>query len=163
MLRFVAEQWDKNKYRLEEDIRKNLEIYNTGKYRFLVKKVVELILNDENAIEEEWDVDKIVEIDHGEYQGILLYLIPRFVYLPSENDYLMTYVGYGSCSGCDTLLSIQSEFLVNDTLDEEEKQELHETAVKEYMQLCLHILQNMTKPYNHGWRYEERFEHIENK
>jgi hypothetical protein len=80
----------------------------------------------------------------------LLFLIPTKVYQPAEYEYLMTFVSYGSCSGCDTLLSIQ-------TFDEE----LTENMLKDYMSLCKDLVCNIIKPYNCGWRNESVFETVE--
>ena len=159
MLKFCQKQWDKNKDRLEKDIRANLALYNKFSYKDLVIKVVDLIFNDENE-DNGWDVwrfdsEKITEIDNGDWQGTLLYLIPRDTYQPAEYEYLMTYVGYGSCGGCDTLQSIQSWYF--DKLDEEQKEDM----VKQFMSLCLHIVQNTIKPYNDGWREEDEFKTVE--
>ena len=88
-----------------------------------------------------FDIGNLHEIDDGDYQGTLLYIIPKKTYQPSYWEYVATYVYYGSCSGCDTLLGILSygEDLPN------------EVQVKEYAELCLDILQHCKYPFN----YEE--------
>lgn len=159
MLKFCVKQWSKNKDRLEKDIRANLALYNEFSYKDLVVKVVDLIFNDENE-DDGWDVwrfdsEKITEIDNGDWQGTLLYLIPRDTYQPAAYEYLMTCVDYGSCGGCDTLQSIQSWCF--DELNEEQKEDM----VKQFMGLCLHIVQNTIRPYNNGWRKEDEFKHVE--
>lgn len=45
--------------------------------------------------------ETVHSIDDGDYQGTLLFLIPADLYQPSV--YWYAFVGYGSCSGCDTL------------------------------------------------------------
>lgn len=160
MLKFCVNQWDKNKNKLEEDIKKNIKEYNEYTYKDLVKKVVELILNDEdNDWDDKWDAENITEIDNGDYQGTLLYMIPLKTYQPSEYEYLMTYVGYGSCSGCDTLQNIQMGYYNNE--DEEEKQKEINRFIKDMMKLCLDLLQNIVKPYNCGWRSNDKYIHVE--
>lgn len=155
MLKFCVEQWDKNKEKLRKDIENNLKDYNSNSYDYMVKKVVELIFNDENSnYSETFDHENITEIDDGDYQGTLLYVIPKKTYQPSEHEYLMTYVGYGSCSGCDTLQAIQEWDSDNINKDQ---------FIKDIMELCLDIVQNTIKPYNNGWRSEERFTEIENQ
>lgn len=146
MIKFCKEQWAKNEEGLRKSLGKN---YRKDSYNYLdlVKLVVTEILNKNDY--EEWDVDNITEIDNGDYQGTLLYLIPRKTYQPSEYEYLMTYVGYGSCSGCDTLLDIQ--FSGN---SEEER-------INDYVGLCRDIVRNIIKPYNTGWRNEEIYEKVE--
>ena len=161
MINFCKHQWDKNKDKLEKALRETKDL-NSCNYKDLVKLVVMHIFN--NGLEERcynfdtWNTDRITEIDNGDYQGTLLYLIPRDTYQPCEYEYLMTYVGYGSCSGCDTLLKIQS-FNYGDEL-------LTEEQIKDFMSLCKDIVANTVKPYNHGWRediiFEEcKFEEVE--
>lgn len=145
MIAYCLEKWSKNRDKLKAHLSEHTDLYHV-EYLDLVKMVVTYILNDERDIK--WDVDKITEIDNGDYQGTLLYLIPEDTYQPSENQYLMTYVGYGSCSGCDTLLSIQPG--IDEQLDEE--------GLKDYMALCKDIITNMVKPYNTGWRQSSRFD-----
>lgn len=48
--------------------------------------------------------ERVHEIDDGDYQGMLLYLLTNNDYQPTEYWYVT--VWYGSCSGCDTLQSI---------------------------------------------------------
>lgn len=108
MIKYCLDKWDKNRERLEAAIRADKQL-NECDYKHLVKLVVDNILNgagDEYEIYT-WDSGSITVIDNGDYQGTLLYLIPESTYQPSEGEYLMTYVGYGSCSGCDALQSIQ--------------------------------------------------------
>lgn len=99
MIKYCLRKWEENKEKLEKSLLEDKSL-NTCDYKHLVEKVVEVILN--NGDGKTWDVGNITEIDNGDYQGTLLYLIPEDTYQPSEYEYLMTYVGYGSCSGCDT-------------------------------------------------------------
>ena len=153
MLKILVRKWDENKDKLQQELstRESLKLYE---YKDLVKLTFEVIYNiDEVWDHNQLDLDRITEIDNGDYQGTLLYLIPFDSYQPSESEYLMTYVGYGSCSGCDTLKSIRGEFPDDDKLTE--------SQVKAFMNLCKDILTNTIKPYNCGWRNDEDFEHIE--
>ena len=64
----------------------------------------------------------------------------------------MTYVDYGSCSGCDTLQSIQS-FSGDKPTD---------SQLKDYMTLCKDLVCNMVKPFKSGWRNSEgEFDEVE--
>lgn len=156
MLKYCLEQWDKNKDDLEKNIRedKNLVGYfgeEDAGYLYLVKKLVEVVLNkDSDYI---WDLDRIVEIDDGDYQGTLLYVIPMNTYQPSEYEYLMTYADYGSCGCCDTLMGIKDNGRYDDELPNEEQ-------VKDYMVLMKDILTNMIRPYNSGWRNDADFDEV---
>lgn len=147
MLKCCLDKWDANKGILEERL-KNDKTLNQCDYKHLVELVVECILNSGERREfSEWDSKCITVVDNGDYQGTLLFLIPRNTYQPAEYEYLMTYVGYGSCCGCDTLLSIKDEY--------EEK--VTNAQIKDFMNLCKDLVTNMIKPYNGGWREEEDF------
>jgi len=80
----------------------------------------------------EYVVDDITKIDNGNCQGTLLFLIPKGFYQPNYDDYVISYVWYGSCSGCDTLMGIHN-YITDVTPDDEQ--------LSEYMQLCLNMLQ----------------------
>lgn len=151
MLKYCLNKWNQNEKVLEERLKTTTGL-NDCSYVDLVKLVVECILNEGTAsYEKRWDINDITEIDHGDYQGTLLFLIPLRTYQPAEYEYLMTYVGYGSCSLCDTLRAIQD--WPGDLLREEQ--------VKDFMSLCKDLITNMIKPYNGGWRNEEEFEEVE--
>ena len=142
MIKICKEKWAKNEKVLKNALMRDFAYrLDSCDYEYLVKQVVKYILNTEK---EEWDIDNIVVINDGDYQGTLLFIIPRLTYQPSEHDYIMTHVNYGSCSGCDTLQAIQDHPLIND-----------------YMTLCRGLVCNMINPYNHGWRHEDRFDIVE--
>ena len=160
MIKYCIEKWDKNKDILRSALGNNKllnHVLNKNdddpleylEYKDLVKLTVMFILNDEN----EWDENKIKEIDDGNYQGTLLYLIPEDTYQPASSEYLMTFVEYGSCSGCDTLQGIQC-FLGTKGRNE---------SINDLMSLCKDLICNMIKPYNTGWRHDEKFDTIEIK
>ena len=157
MIKYCIEKWDKNKDLLRSVLNNN-ELLNHVlnkndddpleylEYKDLVKLTVMFILNDEN----EWDENKIKEIDDGDYQGTLLYLIPEDTYQPNSSEYLMTFVEYGSCSACDTLQTIQCYLDIRS----------RDKSIDDLMNLCKDLICNMIKPYNIGWRYDERFSTI---
>lgn len=148
MIKYFIDKWNQNQNHLKSVI-ENSNDWDKWDYIDLVKLVVDNILNHE--LEElpyyKFDSESITEIDNGEYQGTLLYLIPRETYQPDESEYIMTFVNYGSCSGCDTLQSIQSD------IGYIEKEQI----VKDFMLLCKDLVCNMIKPYNTGWRADDRF------
>lgn len=145
MIKYCKEKWIKNKTRLHKALLESDFINRDSycSYEDLVKLSVKHILNDNINEDDEWDVDNISEIDNGHYQGTLLYLIPKKTYQPNEYEYLMTYVGYGSCSGCDTLINIQDS-------DSED-------SIEDYMCLYKDIICNIIKPYNFGWREDDKY------
>ena len=77
-------------------------------------------------------------------------MIPTKTYQPDESEYLLTFVDYGSCSGCDTLQSIQYW----------KEGKLTDYQVKDFMVLCKDLVCNIIKPYNAGWRRDEKYEAI---
>lgn len=74
------------------------------------------------------DLGKLRCIDDGDYQGTLIFIAPFDTYEPSGDEYVYVVIDYGSCSGCDTLLSLQS----NDN---------PEVRAHDYLELILHIMQ----------------------
>lgn len=151
MIKFALRKWNENKDALEQHIRKDKTLNNCG-YEYLVKLVVRYIFN--GGCEETWeeyDENNITVVDNGDYHGTQLFIIPKDGYQPCESDYLMTFVGYGSCSGCDTLMAIQ---------DWEEK-ELTEQQVSDFMTLCRDLVTRTIKPYNCGCGYSEDFDTVQ--
>lgn len=111
-------------------------------YKKLLIKTIELCLNNSELYYKNFDINKITVIDDGDYQGTLLFLIPFDTYQPAEYEYITTYVDYGSCSGCDTLLEISrydSDFP-------------NKTQVKAYLTLCLHMVERMEWFREVKWR-----------
>lgn len=154
MIKFCVQQWDRNKDKLRKHLSERTDM-NDCSYLDLVKLVVEYIFNNNDyGYGHTYDKDKITEIDNGDYQGTLLFLIPIDTYQPSEYEYLMTYVGYGSCSVCDTLQSIQ--------LWSSDDKLLTPEQLNNFMGLCKDIVQNTIKPYNANWRYDELYEEVKN-
>lgn len=151
MIKFALRKWNENKDALEQHIRKDKAL-TTCDYEYLVKLVVRYIFND--GCEEAWgeyDEKNITVVDNGDYQGTQLFLIPKGCYPPCESDYLMTFVDYGSCSVCDTLMAIQ---------DYLEKAEPTEQQVSDYMTLCRDLVTRTIKPFNCGWGYSDDFETV---
>lgn len=106
-----------------------LELAHPESYDDLVSRVVKVCAGE--AYYEVPDADRITVIDHGEYQGTRLYIIAAQGYQPSI--YWFIFVSYGSCSVCDTFLSIRD-------YDDE-----HPTSkqANEYWTLMLHMVQSM--------------------
>lgn len=151
MLKVLVQKWDKNKDKLQHVLETRTDLRRID-YKDLVKLTFGVIYNDEEE-QTYLNIDRITEINDGDYQGTLLFLIPLDWYQPSEYDYLMTCVGYGSCSGCDALEHILSYDYSEGVLTK--------TQVKDFMTLCKDIITNTIKPYNGGWRNDDRFDQIE--
>ena len=130
MRKELTTQWEERK----ELLRNYFATTNQSEYCNsnidILTKIFELVLTDEPV-----KLDNIETIDHGDYQGTLLYVIPFDTYQPSEYDYYFTAVSYGSCSGCDTLQGI-NDYESGLPTDEQ---------VEDYMTLALHLVQKMKK------------------
>jgi hypothetical protein len=96
-------------------------------YIDIVKAVVSVI-GEKDAYGEP-DATRIHEIDDGDFQGTLVFVIAAGGYQPNEYWYVKVY--YGSCSGCDTLEGIRCY-----SDDPPTKKQLDA-----YMTLALHIVQ----------------------
>ena len=99
-----------------------------GSYQDIVKAVIEVV-SDEDDYGDSPDPARIHLIDDGDYQGTLVFIIGASGYQPSH--YWSVKVGYGSCSGCDTLQAI-SDYSSKPPTPEQ---------VKDYMGLALNIVQ----------------------
>jgi hypothetical protein len=142
MNKYCIDKWDKNKDKLKEAI-ENSDNHKSWDYINLVKLVIENILNNGADEYDRWNTKEIVEIDQGDYQGTKLFIFHRCDYQPSCSDYMITKASYGSCTVCDTLQSIQW----GDYDYEDLNKTPTESQVKDYMTLCLHLIQHMRSPY----------------
>lgn len=124
MIQLYIDRFDANKKQLKSVLKKK----HPENYLELVKNVIKVITSDDC---ESPDPERIHEINDGDYQGTLLYVIGETGYQPSK--YWATTVGYGSCSGCDTLQNIREYSDQPPTKDQ----------VEQYMTLSLHIVQGL--------------------
>ena len=130
MINEFVKAWDKNKGSLKNFLA--LQDQDDFSYKFLVEAVIREVINHGEIT---LDESALTEIDNGDYQGTLLFVVPVDTYQPSVDQYYYTNVYYGSCSGCDTLQGIHN--YDNGKPDEDQ--------LKDYMSLCLHILQKFKK------------------
>lgn len=133
MLKYCAEKWNENKHYLRE----TLEQFDFRNEQMDYKVLMSLVIT--HILEDKWDSENFTTIDDGDYQGTLLFVIPERCYQPCAGSYLMTYVEYGSCSYCDTMLNILYE---------------SDTKVEDLMTLALHMIQRMTHPFTSSWDEE---------
>lgn len=122
MIKEYVKQWDENKHLLEEWFKNNIP----SSYEEIHEKLFELVLKPIDGWSE-WNLECKRVIDDGHYQGTILFVMCPNRYQPSFDDYVFTYVNYGSCSGCDTFESIMC--------DSREKQ------LPQLMELALHMVQ----------------------
>ena len=116
--------WNENMVKLREYLKTHkMEEYDD--YGKLVQLVADIILKEHNL-----EVKEIYNND--DYSGEIFYLLDSGY----TWDSYITYIYYGSCSSCDTILRITnycSDELPND-------QQLYD-----FMILCLHIIQRCKK------------------
>lgn len=100
-------------------------------YKQIVQRVVSVIADPTGY--DQPSQERVHQIDDGDYQGTLVFVIGASGYQPS--DYWYVKVGYGSCSGCDTLEAIRdySDLPPSDS------------QVQDYMTLALHVVQGIKK------------------
>lgn len=138
MLKIMKKAWGQNEKKLRDriiDIVKS-DMLRDVEYKDLLEIALETIYNNYDSIDtytEVLDLNSITEIDDGDYQGTLVYLIPFDRYQPNAEDYLMTYVEYGSCSYCDTLQGIKMD---------------SDTQIYDLMTLCRDMIVRLIRPYN---------------
>lgn len=128
MINDFVQKWDKYKNDLEKYFREtNQDEYD--EYSKIVKVLFENVINKDIDYGE-YNTEEMLVIDDGDYQGTQIFILHRDVYQPGVEDYVYTNTYYGSCSGCDTLKSIQSWGELPT-----------EKQIKDYMELSLHLLQ----------------------
>jgi hypothetical protein len=131
MILHYVKQWEERKHLLEQWLTKN----EPNSYENIYEMLFHLVITRSERGELEWDWNRFVKIDDGEYQGNQIFILCSNVYQPELTDYIFTSVAYGSCIwACDTLQAIQ---------ESEDKAE----RVKGYMTLALHMVQE-TKSFN---------------
>lgn len=120
-------RWEARK----SEVRAAFEASHPSDYIDIVRHVVSILTTD--GYSGSPDPKRLHEINDGDYQGTLVYVIAETGYQP--NTYWYVRVCYGSCSGCDTLEAIRgycSELPSKEQVDQ-------------YMTLALHILQGLKK------------------
>lgn len=97
------------------------------RYAGIFTAVVEAIADADEC--DQPDPKRITVIDHGDYQGTLLFVVGATGYQPST--YWACAVSYGSCSGCDAFEAIYDGDPAK--------------AAEEYWTLALHMVQRLTQ------------------
>ena len=142
MLKYCVEKWDKNKELLRSELATRTDL-NSCDYKTLVELVVDYILNPgEYGYSDRFDSSKITVVDDGDYQGCQLFVIPIDTYQPMPNEYIIGFQNYGSCSGCDTLQSIQNW----------SGGRLNKEQINDFMELCKDIVCSFKHPF---YSYDE--------
>lgn len=123
--KFVS-RFEENKKLLKKSFRES----KPSQYLTMVTEVIKVITSQEEYNDYNPDPDRVHQIDDGDYQGTLVFVIGAKGYQPNKYWYVSVY--YGSCGGCDTLAAI------NDYPSIKEKEQ-----IKDYMTLALHIVQGL--------------------
>jgi hypothetical protein len=126
MIKAFVQAWENNKDKVESLFRAK----HPDGYLDIVKAVVSTLGGEDSYGCP--DPKRIHEINDGDYQGTLLFVIAAKGYQPSTYWYVK--VSYGSCSGCDTLEAIRRY---------DGKSIPTKTQVEDYMVLALHIVQGL--------------------
>jgi hypothetical protein len=134
VIKEFVERWEANKEKVREKFTKK----HPDSYGDIIKLVVQNLGPPKGMFEFYPDPERIVEVDHGHYQGTLLYVIGGDGYQPS--DYWFVKVSYGSCSGCDALEAIRGWGEESPTPQQ----------VDDYMTLALHIVQGLKSMQEEG-------------
>lgn len=125
----LVTRFDAKREEVRDNLRKLLIDKNWFDYIDIVKIVIEAVHDGYGSPNPE----NIHEIDDGDYQGTLLFVIPSDNYQPYTYWYVK--IAYGSCSGCDTLMAIlEGDF--GNTIDEK---------VDSLFTLALHIIQGLKR------------------
>lgn len=128
----------------KDQIRESFRTNPPESYLGIVAAVVDAITEDDEYNYDGFnpDPDRIHQINDGDYQGTLVFVIGEKGYQPSR--YWGLTVSYGSCSGCDTLEAIRVSSEWDDDTDEEVTI-VTESNLDDYMSLALHVVQWITK------------------
>lgn len=126
----MIEQFTKAWFANLHTMREKFAAKHLEDYKEVVRAVVEMLAAASHDYDRP-DPERIHEIDDGDYQGTLVYVVGASGYQPSRYWYVR--VGYGSCSGCDTLQAI-SEY---------SSEPPNDSQVSQYMTLALHVVQGL--------------------
>lgn len=128
----IIKRWECGKDNLQKYLSTHKIEGNCESYKDLVRVLIVECLNYPPDCAK-FSTD-FVCVDDGHYQGTQLFILHYDLYQPDIEEYFMFDNDYGSCSGCDTLLSI-----IGYGLDSIPSPDM----VKSLMTLCLHLVQRM--------------------
>ena len=152
MIKYALKKWNENKDVLRNAIQQTeKDKRSVWNYNDIVKLVCRYIFN-ENATDKDpkINIEGITMIDNGGYQGTLLFILPFDTDHPAEYEYLMTYVGYGSCSECDNLQRLQRIQSAEICCNVKSTDDL----TSGYMALCKDVVSNTIRPWRNDMIYE---------
>lgn len=103
MVKEFLEKWWKYKEGMETYFREKGNISEIS-YHGIVIALVKNVLN--RGVKWCGLSEEVCVIDDGDYEGTQIFILHNDACTPEIKDYFYTHNYYGSCSGCDTLLSI---------------------------------------------------------
>lgn len=118
----------------KDELKQAFTVVHPSSYSVLVSMVISFIATHLDDIPIP-DSTRVTEIDDGDYQGTLVYVIGAKGYQPY--DYWYVKVFYGSCGSCDTLQGILEDGSYNAPPTSQQ--------TNDYMSLALHIIQGLKK------------------
>lgn len=121
MLKYCVDQWEKNKENLRQAFNE-CDIYSD--YEEFARIII-------RSIFPEWTDYDVIIIKQGDYTGDVIFFISADTE-GSKNDIFLSYLRYGSCSVCDTLMRAAES----------------EERVEDQMRIALHFIQNMKHPFS---------------
>ena len=130
MLKYCVNQWEKNKNTLRAVFEK-VDIYSD--YEEFARIIIENIFL-------EWENYDVAITKQGDYTGDVIFFISADTE-GSKNDIFLSYLHYGSCSVCDTLMRAAES----------------EERVEDFMRIALHFIQNMIRPFK-NYYYEDEYD-----
>lgn len=113
-------------------LREQFKAQRPESYSVIVRAVVEAVMDENDYDCDSPDPERIHEIDDGDYQGTLVFVVGAQGYQPFKYWYIR--ISYGSCSGCDTLDRIHMESWEDTPTD---------SQVSQYIDLALYVVQCM--------------------
>lgn len=129
MIEAFINAWEARKH----EVQAKFEAKHPDDYKEVVRNVIEILGNGDRYSDYSPDPSRIHQIDDGDYQGTLVFVIAAYGHQPA--DYWYCRISYGSCSGCDTLEQIRCY----------DDGKPIEYQVKQYMTLALHVVQRLKK------------------
>ena len=154
MIKYALKKWNENKDALRNAIQQaEKDKRSVWNYNDIVKLVCRYIFN-ENATDKDPKINiegiTMADTGNGNHQGTLLFILPFDTDHPAEYEYLMTYVGYGSCSGCDNLQRLQRIQSAEICCNVKSTGDL----IDSYMALCKDLVSNTIRPWRNDMIYE---------
>lgn len=129
----ILDAWNEKQYQVKAWI--NDADMDEFSYSYLLKNTIQILFPSEKNSHGMPDHNLITEIDNGDYQGTIIFVIGGYGYQPPVENHWYTSVYYGSCSGCDTLEGIRSY----------KAGKSDESQLNYFWTLCLHMMQKMKR------------------